>query len=106
MKRLTNHVTNNSFNYQIVGFEVVVNEKPSSIWKHWKIVCAAFIAGALCSALIITKLDAGDLEASVVIDRKITLELGSKHEHERNSKGPDGASPNINGPFKIIKEAN
>ena len=77
---------------EVYSFEIVEVEKPS-IWKHWKALGIAALAGCLITGAAFAWLcqyDLGKLEVAVKNDRSTTVILRSKDEQERNSTGSDG----------------
>ena len=86
---------NPSQDIEVLSFEIVEAEKPS-IWKHWKALGIAALAGCLLTGagcVWFCQHDLGKLEVELKTDRSTTVVLRSKDEQERNGKGSDGIAP-------------
>lgn len=80
---------------EVFSFEIVEDEKPN-IWKHWKALGMAALAGCLITGagfIWFCQNDLSKLEVAVKNDRSTTVILRSKDEQERNGKGSDGIAP-------------
>jgi hypothetical protein len=77
----------------LVGCVIVIEE--SSLWKHWKALSVAFIAGVLITTAGLAWVYKSDLYKNGVefqVSRSLTFNLGKIYEQERNRSSPDGAT--------------
>lgn len=78
---------------KLVGCVIFIEK--SSLWTHWKALSVAFIAGVLITVVGLAWVYKSDLYKNGVefqMSRSMPLNFGKKHEQERNSQSPDGAT--------------